>query len=126
MSKSIKISFFLAAALIALAANSLYRNSDVVEMEYKRTKFGKLTSKVWRYGSEFSYEDLQPVANNNPTAEKQPKRDRPTRITLDTAQNKAYITLQGTEEIPGNEVAVFDISQKKIVKKIRLEWNSSC
>ncbi|MCP4121857.1 MAG: hypothetical protein GY751_08905 [Bacteroidetes bacterium] len=116
----LKTVVFICMAFIVLAAGKFHSASDESEAGYPGNRFGKLTSSVWRYQSDFVQEDLAPVANNNPTAEKQPKRDRPTRITLNNAQNKAYITLQGTEESPGNSVVVFDIVEKEVSHRIEV------
>ncbi len=85
-----------------------------------RTRFDRLTSEVWRYRQPFQRRDLKPVPNNNPHAEKQPLRDRPERVALSADGKKLYVTLAGTEAVPGHEVAVFDIETEKFIKRIEV------
>lgn len=89
--------------------------ADVVR---NRTRFSHLTSEVWRYGASFVKRDLPPVANNNPQAEPQPHRDRPTRVTLSADGAKLYVTLAGTEAEPGHQIAVIDVATRKVIKRI--------
>ncbi len=93
------------------------RSEDVVRA---RTRFSHLTSEVWRYGSQFAKRDLPPVPNNNPDAEPQPHRDRPTRLTLSTDGKKLYVTLPGTEAEPGRHLAVVDVATKQVLKRIEV------
>ncbi|MEZ6077819.1 MAG: hypothetical protein R3C56_19745 [Pirellulaceae bacterium] len=76
------------------------------------TRFDRLTSEVWRYRQPFQRRDLQPVPANNPYAEVQPVRDRPERLALSADGTKLYVTLVGTEAVPGHELAVIDIASK--------------
>jgi len=103
--------------LVVVAANSLSFKNDKT---YFLNRFGKLTSEVWRYKSSFVARDLKAVANNNPQAIKQPKRDRPTRVELNKQGTKAYVSLQGTEERPGDQIAVIDLSTNKVTTKIKV------
>ena len=90
----------------------------VTDKGRRLTRFSHLTSSVWRHGRQFVKHDLAPVPNNNPNPVPQPHRDRPERLTLNAAGTKLYITLAGTEADPGNEVAVFDVEKKKVIKRI--------
>jgi len=85
---------------------------------YYRNRFGRLASHVWRYRQPFVPRDLKPVKNNNPYPEPQPKRDRPEKLALNADGTKLYITLAGSEAEPGNEIAVFDIKEGKVMKRI--------
>ena len=86
--------------------------------QHVRTRFGRLTSAVWRYKAKFVPHDLAPVANNNPHPEPQPVRDRPGRVTLNASGTKLYVALTGTEAAPGNEVAVVDVATQKVLRRI--------
>jgi len=86
--------------------------------QYYRTRFGQLSSEVWRYESEFTPRELTPVANNNPEPEPQPVRYRPGRAVLNGDGSKLYVTLQGTELNPGHEIVVIDTVSQKPVKRI--------
>lgn len=121
MRKKIMLTVFFASSALGIFMYKAYFSGSVgLEKKYKLNRFGKLTSEVWRYQNSFSPNDLIPVQNNNPSAESQPKRDRPTRLILDSQGNKAYITLQGTEARPGNELVVFDLKNKKTIKRIKV------
>lgn len=93
-------------------------NSDAGD--YRRSRFGLMTSEVWRYKSSFVENDLKPVPNNNPNPDPQPKRDRPGRAVLNANGTKLYVTLQGTELDPGNEVVVFDTASERVIKRIKV------
>ncbi|MCC7334220.1 MAG: hypothetical protein IT422_03955 [Pirellulaceae bacterium] len=82
------------------------------------TRFDRLTSEVWRYRQPFQRRDLQPVPANNPYAEVQPVRDRPERLALSADGTKLYVTLVGTEAVPGHELAVIDIASEAVLKRI--------
>lgn len=85
---------------------------------YHGNAYGRLTSEVWRYGAPFVARDLPPVANNNPAATPQPRRDRPTRLALSADGRRLYVTLQGSEAAPGHELAVIDVATKKLLGRI--------
>lgn len=85
---------------------------------YYRTRFGQLSSEVWRYESEFTPRDLTPVANNNPDPEPQPVRYRPGRAVLNGDGSKLYVALQGTELNPGHEIVVIDTASQRPIKRI--------
>ncbi len=87
---------------------------------YYRSRFGQLTSSVWRYKSEFRAQDLKPVSNNNPNAVPQAKRDRPGRTALNASGDKLYVTLQGTENQPGSQLAVIDTKSQDVIKYIKV------
>ncbi len=87
---------------------------------YRRTRFDRLTSEVWRYRQPFVRRDLPPVPNNNPVAEKQPHRDRPERLALNKQGTTVYVTLAGTEAEPGHELIVFDVATNKVLKRIEV------
>lgn len=92
--------------------------SDNDAVTRRRSRFDKLTSEVWRYRQDFQRRDLSPVPNNNPTATPQPRRDHPERLAVSADGTKLYITLAGTEAVPGQAVAVFDVKAEKVVKRI--------
>ncbi|MCW8918808.1 MAG: hypothetical protein OQL08_08350 [Gammaproteobacteria bacterium] len=85
---------------------------------YQRSRFDRLTSEVWRYGARFEPRDLTPVANNVPGHVPQPHRDKPTRVTANADGSKLYVTLQGTENSPGNQLAVVDTATRRVIKRI--------
>ncbi len=64
--------------------------------------------------------DLKPVPNVNPNAPPQPRREHPIRVVATLDGKKAYVTLHGSELEPGREVAVVDLEQGKLLKKIRV------
>lgn len=102
--------------------NQLEKNRSEIKRfgnkQYYRSRFGRLTSEVWRYQEAFVAKDLKPVANNNPEPVPQPKRDRPGRAVLDRSGSKLYVTLQGTEGDPGHEVVVIEVVSNKVIKRI--------
>ena len=59
--------------------------------------FGVLTSARWGYGQTFKRQNLQPVANPNGHAEKQPVREHPYDIVVSKNGEKIYISLLGSE-----------------------------
>jgi len=91
---------------------------DRSEAKRTRTRFGRLTSKVWRYRAPFEAHDLRAVPNNNPHPEPQPKRDRPRHVALNAAGTKLYVALSGTEAAPGNEIAVVDVRSERVLQRI--------
>ncbi len=94
--------------------------SDEARGDYKRSRFDRLTSEVWRYRAPFTPRDLTPVANNIPTRTAQPHRDKPTRLALNADGSKLYVTLQGTENAPGNQLAVVETASRKVLKRINV------
>ena len=86
-----------------------------------RSRFGKLTSGRWAYGSTYERNNLKPVRNPNSSPEPQPRRDHPFDVAVSNDGRKAYITLLGSEQDPGSEVAVYDVAAKKVVKRILLK-----
>jgi DNA-binding beta-propeller fold protein YncE len=87
------------------------------------SRYGILTSKRWAYGKKFEKVDLTPVPNTNPYPEPQPHRDHPYGVAITPDGRKLYITLSGNELEPGNEVAVFDVVARKVLKRIRVGRN---
>lgn len=85
-----------------------------------RTRFGTLTSHVWRYRQPFERRDLDPVPTNHPHPEPQPHRDRPERLALSADGAKLYVTLAGTEAEPGHEVVVVDVSRAEVIGRIEV------
>lgn len=88
--------------------------------QFEQNAFGRLTSSVWRYQKQFSFKDLTPVPNNNPYPEPQPQRDRPQHVALNAQGSKLYVTLAGTEEKPGRQVAVIDIAKGQVIKRLQV------
>jgi YVTN family beta-propeller protein len=86
----------------------------------KQSIYGILTSSRWNFGAKFSKSDLVPVKNSNPNPEPQPSRDHPHAMEITPDGKKLYIALLGSELEPGSEVAVFDVTTRKIIKKIRV------
>lgn len=90
------------------------------ESKWRRSRFDRLTSEVWRYRQSFKRRDLKPVPNNNPDAARQPRRDRPERLALSSDGTKLYVTLAGTEATPGREVAVIDVKTETVLKRVQV------
>ena len=84
------------------------------------SRYGLLTSARFAYGAGYKREDLKPVANPNPHPEPQPRRDHAFGLALSLDGKKLYIALSGSENEPGNEVAVFDVAERKVKKKIKV------
>ena len=82
------------------------------------SKYGLLTSARWAWGAAYKRQDLTPIANPNPNPEPQPHRDHPFGLALSADGRKAYVSLSGSENHPGNQVAVFDVETRKVIKKI--------
>jgi hypothetical protein len=82
--------------------------------------YGILTSDRWAFGASYERRDLEPVKNNNPYPEPQPRRDHPKAMEITPDGKKLYIAMAGNEAEPGNEVAVFDVGEKKVAKRIRV------
>ena len=85
------------------------------------SRFGRLTSRRWAYGQEYARENLAPVPNPNPSPEPQPRRDHPFDVAISADGRKVYVTLLGSELRPGSEVAVYDVEQERVVKRIPLK-----
>ena len=82
--------------------------------------YGILTSDQWARGATWRRQDLEPVKNNNPHPEPQPHRDHPKALEITPDGKKIYIALMGNEAQPGDQVAVFDVATKKVVKRIKV------
>jgi YVTN family beta-propeller protein len=67
---------------------------------------------------------LQPGPNpfgpHEPNWAPQPHRDHPYQLVMSTDGSKLYVTLQGTEDLPGREVAVVDVATRQVVKRIEV------
>ncbi len=90
------------------------------------SRYGLLTSARWAYGATYKREDLKPVGNPNPYPEPQPRREHPFGLALTPDGTKAYITLSGGENDPGSTVAVFDVKQRRVIKKIQVGLYPGC
>lgn len=64
--------------------------------------------------------NLTPVVDHAPQTSLRPFRYRPYRIAALQGTTKAYITLPGTENYPGSEVAVLDTRTQTIKTKIKV------
>ena len=69
---------------------------------------------------DYTPHDLLPVPNTNPNAPPQPLRQHPLRVVTTPDGRKAYASLHGAEIDPGREVAVVDLENAKLVKRIRV------
>ncbi|RLB46271.1 MAG: hypothetical protein DRJ42_28055, partial [Deltaproteobacteria bacterium] len=87
---------------------------------FRQTRFSTLTSRVWRYRQPFERHDLEPVPTNHPEPEPQPHRDRPERLALSRDGTKLYVTLAGTEAEPGHELAVVNIRDGEVRRRIEV------
>jgi len=87
------------------------------------SRYGLLTSSRWAYGQPFEKVDLSPVPNTNPLPEPQPHRDHPYGLAITPDGKKLYVTLSGNEAEPGNEVVVFDVMGRKVLKRIQVGRN---
>ncbi len=105
-------------AILALPSQALVPATQ--GPEYRRNRFGKLTSEVWRYKSRFRPRDLTAVPNNNPHPEPAPRRERPTRLALDAAGATLYVTLPGTETHPGRHVAMVDAGSGEVLGRLEV------
>ena len=93
---------------------------DFLKRPNSPSKYGLLTSTRWSYHAKFHKEDLRPVPNTNPNPEPQPHRDHPTGVAVAANGKKVYVTLAGNELEPGNEVAVFDVAARRVIKRIKV------
>lgn len=70
----------------------------------------------------FEKRALSPASNpfdaSDPLHSPQPHRDRPLAVALSADESKLYVTLQGTEDEPGSEVAVVDVRAGRAVKRV--------
>ena len=87
---------------------------------FYQNALGRLTSSVWRYKEPFKFNDLKPVQNNNPYPEPPVQRDRPQHVALNAQGSKLYVTLAGTEEHPGRQVAVIDVATGQLLKRLQV------
>lgn len=88
------------------------------EAPHNPSPYGKLTSAQWAWGATWERRDLAPVPNTNPDPEPQPHRDHPTGTALSPDGRKLYVTLGGSEAEPGHEVAVFDVRERRVTRRI--------
>lgn len=67
---------------------------------------------------------LEPYANpfgpQDPLWAKQPRRDHPLELALGADGDRLYVTLQGVEDEPGDEVAVMDTASERLLTRIRV------
>jgi DNA-binding beta-propeller fold protein YncE len=110
----------LAGLVVAKASDDQPAALPTEQGKYYRSPFARLTSEVWRYRSTFKANDLTPVVNNVPNSVAQPRRDKPGRVALNADASKLYVTLQGTENDPGNRLAVVDTASRKLIKHIQV------
>lgn len=82
--------------------------------------YGRLTSARWAYGGTWVREDLSPVPNTNPFPEPQPHRDRPFDVAFAPDGRHLYVSLRGTEAVPGHEVALMDVAARRVLKRLRV------
>jgi len=72
----------------------------------------------------FVHRSLSPGGNPFTSAERlwspQPRRDHPLALALSADESKLYATLQGSEDEPGNDVAVIDVAASRVIKRIRV------
>ncbi|MBI4061888.1 MAG: YncE family protein [Elusimicrobia bacterium] len=85
------------------------------------SRFGKLAGARWAQGSNYRRANLAPVGNPYPNPQPHPKRERPHNLAVSRDGSKVYIGLLGSELEPGSEVAVYDVTAQKIVKRIPLK-----
>ncbi|MBI2190672.1 MAG: hypothetical protein HYU36_01650 [Planctomycetes bacterium] len=85
------------------------------------SRFGKLTSRRWAHGQPYERAHLAPVKNPHPGPQPQPRRDHPFDVVVSPDGRKVYVTLQGSELEPGNEVAVYDVARDAAVRRILLK-----
>ena len=117
------------AATIGVARDRFPASNEGARIDRQQTQrqttppspFGILTSRRWAYGQEYVRENLRPVANPHPAPEPQPRRDHPYDVAINAAGTKVYITLQGTELLPGSEVAVYDVARDRVTGRIELQ-----
>jgi len=83
--------------------------------------YGKMTSRRWAHGVPYVRENLTPVKNPHPSPEPQPLREHPFDAEINGDGTKVYVGLQGNELLPGSEVAVYDVVQDKVIKRIPLK-----
>ncbi|MCY9864944.1 hypothetical protein OTK49_20730 [Vibrio coralliirubri] len=104
-----------ACVALALGVSAFATNATAADI---RTKYSHLTSSVWRYGAEFKKEDLTPVVSDLKTVDVE--RVKPLSVELSADSKKLYVTMQGTENLPLNKVAVMDAKTGKIIKVIEV------
>lgn len=61
-----------------------------------------------------------PFTEDNPLWTEAPIRDNPLALALAPDGTKLYVTLQGDEDTPGNQIAVVDTEQQRQVKRIKV------
>ncbi len=85
------------------------------------SRFGRLTSRQWAYGQSWQRESLPPVPNPNPAPEPRPLRDHPNDVVFSADGTRLYVSLLGSEMVPGHEVAVCDAKTGAVLKRILLK-----
>ncbi len=121
----------LGVAAVAVSALGLAQDQDRPTAPFdppspgtSPSRFGKLTSRRWAYGMPYVRENLAPVENPNPAPEPQPRREHPFGVAVSGDGAKVYVGLTGSELEPGSEVAVYDVAQGGVVKRISLKPES--
>ncbi len=75
-------------------------------------------------GPDFQRSSLEPGPNpfteEDPLWTEQPERDNPLAVALSPDGAKLYVTLQGDEDHPGNEVAVIDTESERVLRRIKV------
>lgn len=115
----------LGTAVLWCGSMGLQAGETAETKPHLRNAFGIYSSEVWRYKSTFTPRDLEPVSNqfvveNNPDYVRDPDRDKPARGVLSKDGKKLYVTLQGTEHQPGDEVSVVDVEREQVIKRIKV------
>lgn len=64
--------------------------------------------------------DPNPIGPSDPLWSPQPHRDRPRALCLSKDGAKAWVMLGGTEDDPGNSVAVVDLAAERVTSRIEL------
>jgi DNA-binding beta-propeller fold protein YncE len=59
-----------------------------------------------------------PFGPDHPLWAPQPRRDHPYAITMSADGSRLYVTLQGSEDEPGNQVAVVDVAAGRAVRRV--------
>ncbi|MBK7859782.1 MAG: hypothetical protein IPJ65_14405 [Archangiaceae bacterium] len=64
--------------------------------------------------------DPNPMPETDPLWSPQPTRDRPRAACVSTDGRRAWVMLGGTEDAPGEELAVVDLEQERVLRRRRL------
>ncbi len=105
------------ACIIFLTSTLSFATAANNQKNYYRTAFSQLTSEVWRYRNNFSPKSLSPVPSSNVNPNRI-QRDKPSGLTLNKDGSKLYVILPGTENKPGNQVAVINTTTNQVIKRI--------